>query len=222
MMLRSVSMSSLLILALGFAACGGSKPTAEAPKTEAAPKAEPPKAEPEKPAEPPKESAPAERARKPAKDFLLATGWEFMLSFKDSDLKAKAEERCAKKAKDDEAATRECVAQAAAEAAHDRLELAKDDKGGQWLVYFGKVKGKDVVYTKLPIKVAKEETDKLVLTPNGKDQGRQAMQKVPAEIVLEMPDEYAVVWQHPERGKLVFAVKVAAEGPGAGGEKKNP
>lgn len=221
MTLRSLSMGSL-VLAVGLAACGGSKPP-EAPKTEAAPpKAAPAaKAEPAAPAEPPKETAPAERVRKPAKDFLLASGWEFLLSFKDSDLKTKAEERCAKKAKDDEDAARECVAQAAAEAANDRLELAKDDKGGSWLVYRGKLKGKEVVYTKLQFKVAKEETDKLVLTPAGKDQGRQPMQKIPAEIALEMPDEYAIVWQHPERGKLVFSVKVAAEGAG-GGEKKTP
>lgn len=214
MLLSLLARGSCLLLALGLGACGGKPPAASpepsAPKPPAKDTAGQDAKKPAEP-EPPKE---APRARKPAKDFLMVTGWDFQLAFRDSDLHAKAEEQCTKKAKGDEAAAKDCVAQAAAEAANDRLKLAPDDKGGFWLIYMGKPKGKEVLYTKLQYKLEKDEPDRLVLTPIGQDQGKQAIKKLPKEIVLEMPDEYAVVWQHPERGKLVFAVKVSGEGGG--------
>jgi len=210
--------SSMLVFALGLAACGGKKPAETSGVAEKpAAKEEPEKKEPAK-TEPPKETP---HERKAAKEFLTVPGWDFLLSFKDSDLKAKADEECEKKSKGDEAAAKECVAAAAAEAANDRLKLTTDDRGGLWFIYMGKSKGKEILYTKLQYKIAKEETDKLVLTPVGSDQGKAAMKKLPKEIVLEMPDEYQVVFQHPSRGKLVFNVKVSEEGP-AGPEKKHP
>jgi hypothetical protein len=202
-----------LVLGLCLEACGGSKPPAESAGT-------PPTAEPapapkvsEEPAEAPPAEAPKEepRARKPAKDFLLGSGWDFVLSFRDSDLKDKADAQCEKKSKGDDEAKAKCMTKAAAEVANDRLKLTTDDKGGTWLVYMGKQNGREIVYTKLQYKLDKDEPDKLVLTPVGKDKGKQPMRKLPSEIVLEMPDEYAVVFEHPERGKLVFSVKVSGD-----------
>jgi hypothetical protein len=223
--MKHVLTGSMLFFSLSFVACGSkpaAAPAAEPARAEPA-KAEPAKAEPAKAekaeAKQPDETAKpkeVEHTRKAAKDFLLTPGWDFVLAFRDSDLKTKAEKQCEKSSKGDEAAAKECVAKAAAEAGSDRLKLAPDDKGGMWLIYMGKSKGKEILYTKLPFKVAKEEQDKLVLTPVGQDQGKAAMKKLPKEIVLEMPDEYAVVWQHPDRGKLVFSVKVSEDS----GEKR--
>jgi hypothetical protein len=203
---------SCLAAGMCVTACGGSKPPAQAaaPPATVAPA---PAEKTEKPSEATLEKAPAEapRARKPARDFLLGSGWDFVLSFADSDLKEKADAQCEKKAKGDEAAKAKCMSQALADVAADRLKLTTDDRGGTWFVYVGRKGGKDVVYTKLQYKLEKDEPDKLVLSPVGKDQGRQPMKKLPSEIVLEMPDEYAVVFQHPDRGKLVFSVKVNGE-----------
>jgi hypothetical protein len=216
------SLSSCFAVSLFIVACGGTPPPAESPK--APPKAEPaPTATSEKPepapAETPKEEA---RARKPARDFLLGTGWDFALKFADSDLKEKADADCEKKSKGDAEAKAKCMSKASADVANDRLTLTTDDKGGTWLVITGRAGGKDIVYTKLQYKLAKDEPDKLVLTPVGKDMGRQPMKKLPSELVLEMPDEYAVVFQHPERGKLVFAVKMSGESAKPVSEEKAP
>jgi len=209
------SFSWCLIVSSLVVACGGAQPPAESaeappakPEPAAAPSAESEKAAEPPPAEAPKETTPK---RKPARDFLLGTGWDFALKFADSDLKEKADAECEKKSKGDAAAKAKCMSKAAADVANDRLMLTTDDKGGTWLVYTGRKGGKDVVYTKLQYKLAKDEPEKLVLTPVGKDLGRQPMRKLPSEVVLEMPDEYAVVFQHPERGKLVFAVKMSGD-----------
>jgi hypothetical protein len=215
----------VVLLGLGSFACGGSAPPKEAAAPEApkvdkpAPEAKP--AEPKPEAEPPKETT---RQRKTAKEILLSPGWDFLLSFKDSDIGAKAEEDCTAKAKDDDAAQRDCMAKARAEVANDRLKFAPDDRGNWWLILMGKAKGQEVLYTKLEFKIAKEEEDKLVLTPVGTDKGKRPMKKLGKELVVEMPDEYAVVFQHPERGKLVFAVKVTGDsGPKpVSDDKPNP
>lgn len=203
------------VVALGLAACGGSPPPAEPPPPAPAP-APPPAPEPPPLAEAPAEPAPAPAEeppppRKPAKEILLGEGWDFTLSFADSDVKQKATEECQKKVEDDEKKLSECVAKVQAEMAHDRIEFAKDDKGSWWFVALGKQKGKEIVYNKIQVEIARDETDKLVLTPKGKDLGKKPIRKLPPELVVEMPDEYSVVLNHPDRGKLVFSVKVTGQ-----------
>jgi hypothetical protein len=129
----------------------------------------------------------------------MGTGWDFVLSFSDSDSKGKAQEECEKKSKGDEAKTKDCLTKAEADAANDRIKFAQDDKGGWWFIYLGKVKGKEIIYNKIQVDIAKEETDKLTLTPKGKDGGKKPIKKLPTELVVEMPDEYSVILQHPDR-----------------------
>ena len=199
----------VLAFALGIAACGSAPPPEPAPPPPPAPAPEPaPVAEapPEPAPEPPAEEPPP--PRKAAKDVLLGEGWDFTLSFADSDVKTKATEECEKKTKGDEQKLSDCVSKAEADMAHDQIKFAKDDKDNWWFVSLGKAGGKDIVYSKIQVEIAKEEQDKVVFTPKGKDLGKKPIKKLPAELVLEMPDEYSVVFEHPDRGKLVYKVKV--------------
>src|SRR5262245_4899606 len=113
--------ASILTLTIGLAACGGgAKPQPKEPAPEPAP-APAPAPEITEPVAAPVPKAPAEapkeepRKRKPAKDIVLGQGWDFVLSFNDSDIKGKTEEDCKKKAKDDEVKTKECMTKASAE-----------------------------------------------------------------------------------------------------------
>ena len=200
--------SLVFALAVGIVACGSAPPPEPAPPPAPPPAAEPaPISEAPEPApEPPAEEPPA--PRKAAKDVLLGEGWDFTLSFADSDVKAKATEECEKKTKGDEKKLSDCVAKAESDLAHDQIKFAKDDKDNWWFVSLGKVGGKDIVYSKIQVEVAKDEPDKLFLTPKGKDLGKKPIKKLPAELVIAMPDEYSVVFDHPDRGKLVYKVKV--------------
>ena len=209
---RLIAAATVWTMALAFTACGGSAPPAEPPPPVPEPAPEPaPVAE--APPEPAPEVAPEPPPppRKAAREILLGEGWDFTLDFANSDLKAKAEEDCKKKAKEDEKKLTDCMSKAEADAANDRIKFAKDDKDNWWFVSLGKQKGKEVIYNKVQVKVASEEVGKLVLTPEGKDAGKKPMKKLPAELVFEMPDEYSVILNHPDQGKLVYRVKVTGE-----------
>jgi hypothetical protein len=202
-------------LGLGLFACGGGNEAAPPPETpaveEPAPAPEEPKAE--TPAEPKPETPKEEPAapKKMAKDIVTAPSTIFMLSLADSDTKNQIDEDCAKKSKDDEKKKADCVTKAQADVANDGLKFQEDDKKVWWLYYFGKAKGKEVIYSKLQFKIAKEDATTLTLTPEGKDTGKKPIKKLPTEIVIETPDEYTLVFNHPDRGKLVFKGKVDTE-----------
>jgi hypothetical protein len=206
---RSLVRAPVFAFALVLFACGGSPPPEPGPPPAPTPEpiAEAPP-EPE-PVEPPKEEAPP--PRKPARDYLLEPGWDFVLSYSESDIKAKTEQECEAKSKGDEDKASDCASKAEADMANDRLKFAKDDKGNWWLVLLGKQKGKEIIYTRVQVEVANEEVEKLVLTPKGKDMGKKPIKKLPSELAVEMPDEYSVILQHPDRGKLVYKVKVTGD-----------
>jgi hypothetical protein len=205
--------AALFALSISFAGCGGSTPPPEPPPP--APEPTPPPAPTaEAPVEPPPPETPKEEPpppRKAAKDVLLGEGWDFVLDFAQSDVKAKAEEDCKKKAKEDEKKLADCMSKAEADAANDRIKFAKDDKDNWWFVSLGKQKGKEVIYTKVQVKLASEEPGKLTFTPEGKDTGKKPIKKLPTELAFEMPDEYQVVFNHPDHGKLVYRVKVTGD-----------
>jgi hypothetical protein len=209
-MIRLLVRAPLCLVALGLFACGGSPPPEPAP-----PPAPEPQPVAEAPADPPPQEEPAKEEppppRKAAKDFLLEPGWDFVLSYADSDIKAKTAEECEAKSKGDENKAKACETSAEADMANDRLKFAKDDKGSWWIVLLGKQKGKEIIYTKLQVEIAAEETDKLVIKPKGKDLGKKPIKKLPGELAVEMPDEYSVILEHPDRGKLVYKVKVTGE-----------
>jgi hypothetical protein len=201
-------------MGLGLVGCGGGNseaPPPEMPAEEPAPAPEPvveaPKEEP--PAEPKEEPPPA--PKKTAKEIVTAPSTVFMLSLADSDTKTKIDEDCTKKAKDDEKKKADCVAKAQTEVADDGVRFTQDDKQAWWLVFFGKSKGKEVVYSKIQFKIAKEDPAALTITPEGKDTGKKAIKKLPPELVIETPDEFTLAFTHPDRGKLVFKGKVDAE-----------
>jgi hypothetical protein len=209
---HSVFAGLLVAPALAIAACGGGTPepqTSESMTPAAAPAPEPLPAEPPPPAattppEPAAEAPPPAPARKPAKDIVTNRGAVFMLSFADSDIKQAKTEECAKKAKNDEKKTEECLTKAEGEAANEGVRFEQDDKGNWWWVAFVKKGDKETVNNKVQFKIKSEAEDKLTLATEGKDQGKKPLKALPAELVIEVPDEKTVVITDPVRGRLVY------------------
>lgn len=192
---------------LAIAACGGGTPepqTGETLTPAAAPEpmTEPPVAT--TPPEPAVEATPPAPARKPAKEIVTNRGAVFMLSFADSDLKQAKTEECAKKAKNDEKKTEECLTKAETEAASEGVRFEQDDKGNWWWVAFVKKGDKETINNKVQFKIKSEAEDKLTLATEGKDQGKKPLKNLPAEIMIEVPDERTVVITDPVRGRLVY------------------
>jgi hypothetical protein len=203
--------ASSLVLALAFSmGCGGGdkKPPetpAEAKKEEPAATDMGPEEKKEEPAAK-KEEAPV--AKKKISEIISGGGtWAFSLA--DSpDAKKAAEDGCKKKNKD--AAKQEaCMKDVEKAASAEGFRYEKDDKGNWWWVSFASEKDKEVVVNKLMFKIESdgEVGGSAKLKPEGKDMGKKPMAKLPAEVVIEMPDESTTVMTDPKKGKLTFKKK---------------
>ena len=150
---------------------------------------------------------PAPPPKKTAKE-IVTSGATFMLSFADSDLKAKATTDCEKKnPKKEPEKLDKCMKDAEALAAKKGCRYEKDDKGEWWMISFDTPKDKEVILNKIKFKIAAEAPDKLTVTPEGKDAGTKPMIPMPKEVVLDVPDENTLVMMHPKDGKLVYKKK---------------
>jgi hypothetical protein len=190
---RSLIVLSVLVTMVG---CAAKKP----------PEAPPPAAAEAKKEEPPPPPPPP--PKKTAKDVLLAEGASFFLSMDDSpDLKEKVNKGCKKKARKDEKKLEACVTSLREALASEGFKFEKE---GEALVFvaFGKnKKGEDVTLHRLAMKVGAAEEGKVTFTPDGKDKGKQAWKKPPAELVIEVADEKLASYDDPKRGKLGYKLK---------------
>jgi hypothetical protein len=189
---RSLIVLSVLCTVVG---CAAKKPPAAPPPAAEAKKEEPPPPPPPPP-------------KKTAKDVLLAEGAAFALSLDDSpDLKEKVSKGCKKKARKDEKKLEACVTALRDALAEEGFRFQKD---GEALVFtaFGKnKKGEEVILHRLAMKVGAAEEGKVTFTPDGKDKGKQAWKKPPAELVIEVADEKLATYDDPKRGKLGYKLK---------------
>jgi hypothetical protein len=141
------------------------------------------------------------------KDVLLKEGTAFMLDVAESDPGKQAEERCAKRAKDDVAKKANCVSKAVN--AMDREGITFDEDGGKWYyIRFGIKKGIRTTWNKVEVEVGEPSGTKVTLKTTGRDGGSLRKGAVPHELNFEIPDEYTVILQDPKRGRLVFAPKM--------------
>ena len=210
---RSVVLASFTLAVALLTGCGGETPPPEAPpppaKSAEPPPAPTPEVKKEEPPPPPpkKEEPPPPPPKKKASEVITGGGM-FAFSLADSaDAKKLATDDCEKKAKKDEKKKEACLKDVDASAANEGIRFEKDDKGNWWWVSFGKEKDKEVVYNKVMFKIASEADGKITLKPEGKDGGKRPMAKLPAEVVLDVPDDNTVSMTDPKKGKLVYKKK---------------
>jgi len=214
-----------LLTALSLAtlsACGGSQPSAEEPKAEEA-KADDEKAE-AKSDEKADEKADSDKkdekkdektssggmpeVKRSPKDHLTAPDVTFMFSFNDSDPKAKAEERCTAQSKKDPKKMAQCMSKERAKFPADGMQFKKNDKG-EWTWMTLRRKGSAITYLhRIPFDFGDEKETSIVLKLTGKDTGKSPMGKVPAQITIEVPNEFQIAMQDPEHGRLVYEAKI--------------
>jgi hypothetical protein len=209
----------VLCAALFLSACGGSSPPAEEPKESSEPAADAPAEKPveeapaepkaEEKADPPKSDASNSSGptmTRTARDILTAPDTLFMFSFNESDVKGKAEEACEGKSKGDPKKRADCMTKEKAKIDADGVGF-KEEKG-TWIFSTVKRRGKVLTYIhKVPFEFAKEEPNKVTLKITGKDTGTKPA-KFPNEITIEVPNDYQIVMNDPEHGKMVYEAKI--------------
>jgi hypothetical protein len=212
---------STLVLCAGLflSACGGSTPAAEEPKASSEPTADagaekpveeaPAEPKAEETADPPKSDASSSSGptmTRTARDILTAPDTLFMFSFNESDVKTTAEEACEGKSKGDPKKRADCMNKEKAKIDADGLGF-KEEKG-TWIFSTIQRKGKVLNYIhKVSFEFAKEEPNKLTLKITGRDTGTKPT-KFPNEITIEVPNDYQIVLNDPQHGKMVYEAKI--------------
>ena len=216
----------VLSLSLVAAACGGSStPPAETPasaseKSAAAPKpAEPSKAEQEHAAEAKAiadakaaDPAAAQRSGREPREILELKDNVFFFSFEESDAKTAAEATCNKQGGNDPKKVAACMSKARAEFDGDGLRFTQD-KAGDWWYSVVKRKGKQLNNVhKVRYQYGDQSGSTVTIRPEGKDEGTGRWAKPPSEVKIEVPNEYRIVVQDPNKGKMVYEAKNVVAG----------
>lgn len=215
--MRSTSFVSACLL---LVACGGSAPAPKEPEAESE---KPAAAEGEKPTEDAKadegksdektdESAKSDSSSsgptitRTAKDIVTAPDTLFMFSFNESDVKQKAEEACEGRSKGDPKKRAECMTKEKGKIEADGVGFKQEN--GNW--YYLTIRRKGKVLTnlhKVAFEWGAETPNSVVLKITGKDTGTKPG-KFPSEVKIEVPNDYQIVLNDSEHGKMVYEAKI--------------
>jgi hypothetical protein len=215
----------LLSLSLAVAACGGSAtPPAESPsgtseKSATAKAGTEAKAEPAAAPAPEAKAAPAaadngaaQRSGREPREILELKDNVFFFSFEESDVKQVAEANCNKQGGNDPKKVAACMSKARAEYEGDGHRFFQDKSGDLWWSVV-KRKGKTLNNVhKVRYQYGDQSGNTVVIKPEGRDEGSGRWAKPPAEVKIEVPNEYRIVVQDPKQGKMVYEAKAVVAG----------
>jgi hypothetical protein len=207
-------------------ACGGSAPAPETPAEQPPEEPEdapgsPPSMPPEEEdatsdSDPPEEAASEEdeasSSRKVSpKDVISSQGVMFSFSFKKSDAYEKARTKCEGKSGDDPAKLAKCMGKAGQQFDADSIAFRKDDEGVWWWTTIRR-RGKSLTALhKIEFEFGNETETSITIKPKGRDKGSKPM-RVPAELVIQVPDDTGIVLDDPKHGRMFYEAKMGLIG----------
>lgn len=193
---------SSLFLLITAGCGGGATPEAESPAESAAESGAveeeaPSESEPEPVAEEPEDEGPEgpSGGRKP-KDIVGSEGSRFVLNFNSSEIGIKAGEECDAKHKNDPRRRNECVKNARSRVKEDVMQF-QANPAGVWVWTTSTQRGSTLIKLRQTNFDWGEETkNSIELKPsNG------------SPVVLGVPNNYSIVFDHPTHGKLTYDSK---------------
>lgn len=199
MTVRLPACSSLLFFLV--AACSGATPEAESPEASTPSGATEEVAEPEpepepEPEEPEDEGPSGPSGGRTPKDIVGAEGSRFVLNFNSSELGIKAGEECDTKHKSDPRKRNECVRNVRSRVKEDVLQF-QVNPAGVWVWTTSTQRGSTLIRLRQTNFTWGAETkNSIELKPS---RG--------TPVVLEVPNNYSIVFDHPTHGKLSYDSK---------------
>lgn len=144
------------------------------------------------------------------RDILTAPDVIFMFSFTASDMREAAEQKCDAQAKSDPKKRADCMNKEKQKIAADGIRF-KQEKG-RWYWLTVRRKGNTLVNLhKVPVDFANETAKSVVLKPLGKDEGTGGG-RAPRETAVEVPNDYQIIFNDPQHGKMVYEAKIGITG----------
>jgi hypothetical protein len=129
-----------------------------------------------------------------------------MFSFNESDVKQKAEEACEGRSKGDPKKRADCMTKEKSKIEADGVGF-KEEKGTWWYMTIRR-KGKVLTNLhKVPFEFGAETPKSITLKITGKDTGTKPA-RFPNEVTIEVPNDYQIILNDPEHGKMVYEAKI--------------
>lgn len=163
--------------------------------------------------EPAEERDAIRKASRPPLELLTAPNVVFIFNFTESDVGAAAKQTCDEQAPDDPRENRECLSKARSKVPVEFIRFVKEESGSfQWLTY-NKYKGNLLKWHNIQFLPGEETADSIVLKPTGKDKGIAPMARVPRTLHIDLPNDYSIVVNDREHGKMVYDAKIGLMQP---------
>lgn len=210
-MKKSLCLSWILALCIA-AGCAQEKPAASPPASDAE-QTEPATEETDEDSGEPASSSAAEAPEEAAagpdpRDVLLRDEAAFVLNYQASDEGKAKVDACDKQAGGDPEKRAKCLSTLMKRVTREGFLFEKDAEGVLHYVRFGIEGGNKVVYNHVLCELGKPDGNKVVVKTSGKDQAKRRQGQVPAEIELEVVDEFTVVANHSDKGRVVYDTRL--------------
>lgn len=145
------------------------------------------------------------KASRPPVELITLPGTLFVFNFGESEVGKTAKERCAK-ATGTANETAACLQKARDKVPVESVRFVK--KGTEhWWITLNRYKGNLLKWHIIQFQVGEETDDRVTLKPIGKDKGIAPMVKLPRSLQIELPNDYSIVMNDPEYGKMTFDAK---------------
>lgn len=158
---------------------------------------------------PPEQSSQGDGLRKasrPPVQLLTNSNALYVFNFSESDVGKTAKEQC-EAAGGDRNEISTCVQKARVKVPIEFERFVK--KGAEyWWITFNRYKGNLLKWHIIQFQVGEEKSDWVALKPLGKDKGLAPMPRIPRTLEIELPNDFSIVLNDPEFGKLIFDAKI--------------
>jgi hypothetical protein len=215
-------------LVIADAACGGGTPPPATPEPAAQASAAPAgsndpavgmatpdeaqkTAEPAAPAKPPPQDIQLEKPTRPVRSILESADTVYFVSYEESDVGKTGEANCAKESGGDPQKNSACMSKARQNV--EGLGYRFKKKGEVTTCTILRRQGNSLnTLHKFRYKYGDETETTIVIKMDGKDDGPIKWEKIPAEIKIEVPNDYTMVLQDPKYGRMVYYAKAGIPG----------
>jgi hypothetical protein len=146
------------------------------------------------------------KASRPPVELLTNSNATYMLNFPESEVGKNAQAAC-EEAGGDRGEITACIQKARAKIPIESLRFIK--KGNEyWWITLNRYKGNLMKWHIIQFQVGEEKSDWVALKPMGKDKGIAPMARIPRKLEIELPNDFSIVMNDPEYGKLAFDAKI--------------
>lgn len=157
---------------------------------------------------PPKDEG-LRKASRPPIELITNPTVLYVFNFKESEVGKAAQAQCQASSGGAADTMAACLQKARGKVPVESVRFKK--KGAEyWWVTLNRYKGNLLKWHIIQFQVGVEEGDRVTLKPFGKDKGIAPMARIPAKLEIELPNDYSIIINDPEFGKMTFDAKIGA------------